>query len=37
VEGEITNLCPASILRTHSDCVMFLDRPAASRLARAAR
>jgi glucosamine-6-phosphate deaminase len=36
VEGEITNRCPASILRTHRDCVMFLDRPAASKLARSA-
>lgn len=37
VEGEISNLCPASILRTHADCVMFLDKPAASRLTRPAR
>ncbi len=37
VEGAITNRCPASILRTHGDCAMFLDKPAASRLARPAR
>lgn len=37
LEGEITNRCPASILRTHPDCVIFLDRPAASKLARPAR
>ncbi len=37
VEGELTNRCPASILRTHRDCVMFLDRPAASKLSRAAK
>lgn len=36
VEGAVSNRCPASILRTHGDCVMFLDKPAASRLARAA-
>ena len=37
VEGELTNRCPASILRTHRDCVMFLDRPAGSKLARTAK
>jgi glucosamine-6-phosphate deaminase len=37
VEGPLTNKCPASILRTHRDCVLFLDRPASSRLNRAAR
>lgn len=33
VEGELSNRCPASILRIHGDCTLFLDPPAASRLA----
>lgn len=33
LEGPITNLVPASILREHSDCRMFLDTPAAGLLA----
>ncbi len=37
VEGELSNLCPASILRIHADCTLFLDPPAASRLARLPR
>ncbi|MBP8295831.1 MAG: glucosamine-6-phosphate deaminase [Burkholderiales bacterium] len=32
VEGPVTNLVPASILRTHADCTLFLDREAASSL-----
>ncbi|HEX41523.1 MAG TPA: glucosamine-6-phosphate deaminase [Phycisphaerales bacterium] len=32
LEGPVTNLCPASILREHGDCRMFLDRAAASLL-----
>lgn len=32
LEGEISNLCPASILRTHSDVITFLDRDSASLL-----
>ncbi len=32
VEGEVSNLCPASILRTHPDCHLFLDEGAASML-----
>jgi len=32
LEGPITDLCPASILREHGDCRMFLDRAAASLL-----
>lgn len=32
VEGALTNLVPASILRTHADCTLFLDRDAASLL-----
>jgi glucosamine-6-phosphate deaminase len=34
VEAALSNRCPASILRTHRDCTLFLDQPAASRLAR---
>ena len=30
--GEITTQCPASILRNHENCIMWLDRPAASKL-----
>jgi glucosamine-6-phosphate deaminase len=32
LEGEITNLVPASVLRRHGDCHLFLDEPAASLL-----
>lgn len=32
LEGPLTNLCPASILRTHSDITTFLDRESASLL-----
>lgn len=32
VEGELTNLVPASILRTHGDCALFLDPDSASLL-----
>ena len=32
LEGPLTNLCPASILRTHPSCRMLLDSPAASLL-----
>jgi len=32
VEGEISNLCPASILQTHPDCALFLDPASASLL-----
>lgn len=32
VKKEISNLVPATILRTHPDCHLFLDRPAASLL-----
>jgi len=33
LEGPLTPECPASILRTHGDCSIFLDAPAASLLA----
>ncbi len=32
LEGPLTNLCPASILRTHADVTTFLDRDSASLL-----
>lgn len=32
LEGEISNLHPASILQSHSDCQIFLDKPASSLL-----
>ncbi len=32
LEGEISNMSPASILRTHSNCMLFLDKAAASLL-----
>lgn len=37
VEGPLTPDVPASILRTHADCRLHLDRPAASLLSAAAR
>lgn len=32
LEGEITNLHPASVLQSHPDCQIFLDKPASSLL-----
>lgn len=32
VEGPVTNTCPASIMQTHPDCRLFLDRPSAKLL-----
>lgn len=34
LEGPLTNLCPASIIREHPDCRLYLDPPAASLLSR---
>ena len=34
VEGDVTSACPASILRTHADCLLLLDTESASLLAR---
>ncbi len=34
IEGEITTACPASILRTHNDAHLFLDRDSAAKLTR---
>ena len=36
LEGEITNLCPASILQTHANTFFFLDTAAASLLRKTA-
>ena len=32
LEGDVTNMCPASILQRHANCKIFLDEPAASML-----
>ena len=32
LEGPLSPLCPASVLRTHADCQLFLDRGSASLL-----
>ncbi len=32
VEGEVTPMCPASILQRHENCVLFLDRESSSKL-----
>jgi glucosamine-6-phosphate deaminase len=32
VEGEVSTLCPASILQTHPNCTLFLDSESASLL-----
>jgi glucosamine-6-phosphate deaminase len=37
VEGELTNRCPASVLRLHRGCALFLDAGAASQLSAAAK
>jgi len=34
VEGPLTNLCPASILRNHADCTLLLDTESSSLLTR---
>jgi glucosamine-6-phosphate deaminase len=34
LEGPLTNLCPASILRTHADAEIFLDKDSAAHLKR---
>jgi glucosamine-6-phosphate deaminase len=34
IEGDITTACPASILRTHRDAHLFLDRDSAAALSR---
>ena len=37
VEGPVTPAVPASILRTHADCTLFLDDAAAAGLSRGSR
>jgi glucosamine-6-phosphate deaminase len=32
LEGPVTPMCPASIMRRHADCKIFLDSEAASLL-----
>ena len=32
VDGPLTPLCPSSVLRTHPDCTLYLDPPAAAKL-----
>jgi glucosamine-6-phosphate deaminase len=32
LEGQVTNMCPASILQRHKNCKMFMDEDAASLL-----
>ena len=32
VEGEVSPLCPASVLQKHEHCVLFLDRESSSAL-----
>lgn len=34
LEGSLSNLCPASIIREHRDCRLYLDPPSASLLSR---
>jgi glucosamine-6-phosphate deaminase len=37
LEGEVSNMCPASIIRRHPDCRVFLDPDSASGLERIGR
>ena len=34
IEGEVTPMCPASILQQHASCHLFLDHGAATKLSR---
>jgi glucosamine-6-phosphate deaminase len=34
VQGDVTALVPASIIRTHPNVTLYLDEPAASRLSK---
>lgn len=34
LEGQVSNMCPSSILQEHDNCTLYLDEPAASLLAR---
>ncbi len=33
LEGQVSNMCPSSILQEHENCTLYLDEPAASLLA----
>ncbi len=33
VQGQVSNMCPSSILQEHDNCTLYLDEPAASLLA----
>ncbi len=33
LEGQVSNMCPSSILQNHENCTLYLDEPAASLLA----
>jgi glucosamine-6-phosphate deaminase len=35
VEGDVSNMCPASILQQHPACHLFLDSESASQLSSA--
>lgn len=35
LEEPVSNLCPASILQLHNDCICFLDKPSSALLTRA--
>jgi glucosamine-6-phosphate deaminase len=34
MEGQVSNMCPSSILQEHDNCTLYLDEPAASLLAK---
>ncbi len=34
LEGQVSNMCPSSILQEHDNCTLYLDEPAASLLAK---
>ncbi len=34
LEGQVSNMCPSSILQEHDNCTLYLDEPAASLLSR---
>ncbi len=34
LEGQVSNMCPSSILQEHDNCTLYLDEPAASLLSK---
>ncbi len=34
LEGQVSNMCPSSILQEHDNCTLYLDEPAASLLTK---